>query len=179
VHESVEVLSGRGEPDLVELTLALGAQMLLLGEAAKTKAEGRARISEVLKNGSALERFHRCVTAQGGKYPRTTSGWFSSHKIAVGCEPGYVQAIDAQAVGLAALKLGAGRTRKEDAIDPAVWVHLDKKVGEVVKAGESVASFSGPANQEIVEHVTLQLRRAYTIGTTAPAKRPLVQEIVQ
>jgi pyrimidine-nucleoside phosphorylase/thymidine phosphorylase len=116
VHESLDVLHGRGEPDLTELTLTLGAEMLLLGGVAGSPEAGREKIVQVLHNGAALERFRRCVALQGGSIP--TTRWFPEEHERVEAGAGFVQRIDAEAVGLAALRLGAGRTRKEDAVDP-------------------------------------------------------------
>jgi pyrimidine-nucleoside phosphorylase len=183
VQESIEVLSGRGEPDLVELTLALGGEMLVLGGAARTIEEGREKIARVLADGSALARFRRCVELQGGELPGSTRGWFAEDTVrVVGGGAGFVTAIDAEQVGLAAIALGAGRVRKEDDIDPGTWIWLKKKVGERVELNEDLAWFSAPrrGNREAgVAHVTAQLRNAYTIGPEPPPARPLVLEAIR
>ena len=179
VQESLMVLQGRGEPDLVELTLALGGEMLVLGGVAKSSDEGRAQIARALGDGSALERFLRCVALQGGKIPDREQGWFPTAHDQVDAGAGFVQRIDAEAVGMAALRLGAGRTRKEDTIDPGAWVRLTAKVGERVEPGQHVATFSSPADAKIAGEVRERLRAAYTLGPTAPEKRPLVLEVIR
>jgi len=190
VKESLEVLSGRGEPDLVELTLALGAEMLVLGGAARAVEEGRDKIARSLTDGTALARFRRCVELQGGELPESTRGWFAEDSVRVQGGAGYVTAIDAEAVGLAAISLGAGRVRKEDEIDPGTWIWLKKKVGEKVELGEDLAWFSAPRpspsgrlNGSSVEslsaQVMSQLRTAYTVGPKPPEKRPLVIEVIR
>jgi pyrimidine-nucleoside phosphorylase len=191
VQESIEVLEGRGEPDLVELTLALGAEMLIVGGAARAVDEGREKIAAVLKNGAALERFRRCVQLQGGQLPTTTRGWFAEDTVRVQTsKAGYVTAIDAEAVGMAAIGLGAGRSRKEDDIDPGTWIWLKKKVGERVELGEDLAWFSAPrptpsvrvsgeSREAAVADVTARLRHAYTLGEAAPPKRPLILEVIR
>jgi pyrimidine-nucleoside phosphorylase/thymidine phosphorylase len=183
VHESLEVLAGRGEPDLVELTLALGGEMLVLGGAARTFDEGREKIATVLKNGAALERFKQCVELQGGALPETTRGWFAEETVRVPVtQAGYVQAIDAEVVGLSAIALGAGRLRKEDDVDPSTWIWLKKKVGERVELGEDLAWFSAPRRghkEALVAHVQSQLRQAYTVSAAPPAARPLVIEAIR
>ena len=183
VQESIEVLSGRGEPDLVELTLALGAEMLVLGKAARSVEEGREKIARVLADGSALQRFRRCVELQGGELPASTRGWFAEDTVrVVVAGSGYVTAIDAEQVGLSAIALGAGRLRKEDSIDAGTWIWLKKKVGEKVELNEDVAWFSAPrqGNREGgVAHVTAQLRAAYTIGPEPPPPRPLILEAIR
>jgi pyrimidine-nucleoside phosphorylase len=187
VQESIEVLEGRGEPDLVELTLALGAEMLVLGQAARTVEEGREKIGAVLKNGAALARFRQCVELQGGALPASTRGWFAEDTVRVTTpRAGYVTAIDAQAVGMAAIGLGAGRLRKEDDIDPSTWIWLKKKVGEKVELGEDLAWFSAPREapgrgsvETAVAEVTARLRGAYTVGDQAPEKRPIILEAIR
>ncbi|MCU1283204.1 MAG: pyrimidine-nucleoside phosphorylase [bacterium] len=179
VHESLMVLQGHGEPDLVELTLTLGGEMLVLGGAARNADEGRARIARALGDGSALERFRRCVTLQGGKIPDSEQRWFPAAHHQVDAGAGFVQRIDAEAVGMAALRLGAGRTRKEDAIDPGAWVRLKAKVGEKVERGDHVASFSQPRDPAIADEVRERLRAAYTLGPTPPDARPLVLEVIR
>jgi pyrimidine-nucleoside phosphorylase len=177
VAESIAVLEGRGEPDLVELTLTLGGEMLVLGGAAKTYEEGRERIARTLRDGSALERFRQCVALQGGHIP--TKSWFPHDHVDVIVGGGYVQRIDAEAVGMAALRLGAGRVRKEDAIDPAAWVELVKKVGERVEAGAPVARFSLPKDAAVRGEVQERLHAAFTVGPEAPPARPLVLEVIR
>ena len=192
VHESIEVLSGRGEPDLVELTLALGSEMLVLGEAARTLEEGREKIARALTDGSALDRFRRCVELQGGELPHDpegTRGWFAPDtQRVVAAEKGWVTAIDAEQIGLCAIALGAGRVRKEDAIDPGTWIWLKKKVGEPVGRGEDLAWFSAPrpgkarlsgSVEVVVGQVQAQLRAAYTVGAERRAPGPLVIDVIR
>jgi thymidine phosphorylase len=177
VHESLEVMRGHGEPDRVELNLALGAEILLRGGAARDVEDGPTRIARSLTDGSALARFLRCVELQGGKIP--TGRWFPEEHEKVEAGAGFVQHIDAEAVGLAALRLGAGRTRKEDAIDPGAWVRLMAKVGEKVAPGHHVAFFSRPRDPALAAEVHERLRAAFTIGPLAPPTRPLVLEVIR
>ncbi|MCC6993680.1 MAG: thymidine phosphorylase [Deltaproteobacteria bacterium] len=143
VEESIETLRGRGPADTRELTVALGAEMLVLGGAAADSAAGRARIEAVLDGGQALERFARMIAAQGGdarvcedtgRLPQART-----RREVVATAAGVVEAIDAEAVGVAAMMLGAGRRTKEDRIDPAVGIDVLKKVGDRVAAGEPLA----------------------------------------
>jgi pyrimidine-nucleoside phosphorylase len=183
VQESLDVLDGKGEPDLVELTLTLGGEMLVLGGAAKSFDEGRERIARSLADGSARQRFEACVAAQGGKLPKSSRDWIHDVMVRVPAPAGgFVTAIDAEAVGMSALALGAGRTRKEDAIDPATWVWLRKKVGERVEAGEDMVCFSAPRSGDVdgvVARVRERLAGAYRVGPSAPPSRPLVLEAIR
>ncbi len=139
IRESIEVLRGGGPADTRELTHVLGAEMLVLGGAAKTLDDGRARIEKVLADGSALEVFRKVVTAQGGD-PRVCDSPATvlpkaPQRSELTLPPGRIVAIDSEALGIAALVLGAGRRTKEDAIDPGAGLVVDAYLGEVVEPG--------------------------------------------
>jgi pyrimidine-nucleoside phosphorylase len=170
VKESIDVLCGRGEPDLVELTLTLGGEMLVLGGVAKNADEGREKISRSLHDGSAMKHFERCVELQGGRLAELQ---IAKQSTAVTGISGYVTAIDAEKVGLAALMLGAGRARKEDAIDPTAWVHVKKKLGERIEPGEPFAEFAGASD------VSDLLLTAWTVSGEPPAARKLIHEVIR
>jgi pyrimidine-nucleoside phosphorylase len=170
VRESIEVLQNRGEPDLVELTLTLGGEMLVLGGAARNFEEGREKIARSLRDGSAMKHFESCVRLQGGRLSELR---VADKSAAVTTRGGYVTAIDAEKVGLAGLQLGAGRARKEDSIDPAAWIHVRKKLGERVEPGEPIAEFAGRGD------VSDLLREAWTIAESPPAPRKLVHEVIR
>jgi len=138
IRESIEVLKGGGPVDTRELTHVLGAEMLVLGGVAKDPADGRARIEAALTSGAALEVFRKLVEAQGGDPRVCDSPATVLPKAAVRDElalpPGRVVAIDSEALGIAALLLGAGRRAKEDSIDPAAGLVVDAYLGEVIEA---------------------------------------------
>jgi pyrimidine-nucleoside phosphorylase len=139
VRESIEVLRGGGPTDTRELTHVLGAEMLVLAGAARDAAEGRARIEKALGDGSALEVFRKVVAAQGGD-PRVCDSPGSvlpkpKHRDELTLPPGRVVEIDSEALGIAALILGAGRRTKDDVIDPAAGLVVDAYLGEVIEAG--------------------------------------------
>lgn len=144
VLESIEVLRGGGPADTRELTVRLGAEMLLAAGEVGDAEEGARAIEAVLDDGSALERFRRLVEAQDGD-PRVVDDpegvlpKAREQEDVKATRAGVVASIDALEVGLAALELGAGRQRKEDAIDPAVGVEIVAPVGHSVTAGEPVA----------------------------------------
>jgi thymidine phosphorylase len=139
IRESIEVLRGGGPADTRELTHVLGAEMLMLAGVARDPDDGRARIAKVLADGSALEVFRKLVAAQGGD-PRVCDSPASvlpqpKRRDELALRPGRIDAIDSEALGIAALVLGAGRRTKEDAIDPAAGLVIDAFVGEVIEAG--------------------------------------------
>jgi pyrimidine-nucleoside phosphorylase len=174
--ESFEVLKGRGPADIRELTVALGAEMLVLGGVARDTADGRRRLAASLDDGTALERMRRCVAAQGGD-PRAVDDYGlmpqpRRREDVCARAGGYVTAIDAEAVGVAAMRLGAGRLKKEDAVDPAVGIALLKKCGDPVVPGEPLATLL--MNDVGPEPAAALLAAAYRIGPTPPPARPLV-----
>jgi thymidine phosphorylase len=119
------------------------------------------------------------VALQGGAIPDSEHRWFPAAHEKVEAGSGFVQHIDAEAVGMAALRLGAGRTRKEDKIDPGAWVRLMAKVGERVERGHSVAFFSQPRDPRVTAEVRERLRAAFTLGAEPPGPRPLVLEVIR
>jgi pyrimidine-nucleoside phosphorylase len=137
IRESIEVLRGGGPVDTRELTGVLGGEMLLLAGVVKDPAEGRARIERALADGSALEVFRKVVEAQGGD-PRVCDSPGSvlpkpAHRDELALRPGRIVAIDSEALGIAALILGAGRRTKDDVIDPAAGLVVDAYLGELVE----------------------------------------------
>jgi len=139
IRESIEVLRGGGPSDTRELTHVLGAEMLVLAGVARDPADGRARIERVLADGSALEVFRKVVAAQGGD-PRVCDSPGSvlpkpKHRDELALRTGRVMAIDSEALGIAALILGAGRRTTDDKIDPAAGLVVDAYLGELIEPG--------------------------------------------
>jgi pyrimidine-nucleoside phosphorylase/thymidine phosphorylase len=144
VAECVECLRNAGPTDLTDLSVELAAEMVVMGERAKSLESARELCRQALSDGSALERFGRLVAAQGGD-PRVVDdpGRLPQprrrHDL-IAPRGGIVQALAARAIGQATMLLGAGRARVDSAIDPAVGVLLHKKVGDAVAAGEPLCT---------------------------------------
>jgi pyrimidine-nucleoside phosphorylase len=143
VRESVEVLKGRHVDDLVDLSLTLGAEMLLLAGRAKRREEALRLLKTALLGGKALQKFREMVKAQGGD-PRIVDDpgrlGIARHELAVRAgRTGYITDIDALAVGRIAVMLGGGRLRAEDRVDHSVGIEFLKKRGRRVRRGEPVA----------------------------------------
>lgn len=140
VQESLEVLEGGGPADVVELTVELGAEMLVLGKVAHTLAEGRAQMKRVLTDGSAREKFGEIIEAQGGDRrvldDRSLLPSTAGRRAVVAERDGYVAAIDTEAVGIASMLLGGGRTRSDEPVDPRVGVEVHARIGDPVKSGQ-------------------------------------------
>ena len=139
IRESIEVLRGGGPADTRELTLVLGAEMLLVAGVVADQDAGRARIDSALTSGAALAVFRDMVAAQGGD-PRVCDSPARilpqpKYRTEIALPPGRITAIHSEALGIAALLLGAGRRTKEDAIDPAAGLVVDAYLGEVIEPG--------------------------------------------
>lgn len=181
VKEAIDTLRGEGPADLTELSLTLGAQMVLLAGAASTYAEARALLEAKLKDGSALEKFRAFIRGQHGdasvvddpdRLPK------AQYRIEIPSPAdGTVTAVLAEEIGLAAMKLGAGRATKEDRIDHAVGVVLHKKIGEPVQKGTPLATLHANDLSRI-EEVKAQVLAAYAISPQPTAVPKLVRGIV-
>ena len=181
VVESIELLRGGGPADLREVTVALGAEMVLLARLAPDLPAARAAIEKAIDDGRGLAKLRDIVAAQGGdpraiddpgRLPR------AAQVIPVEAEAdGVVTALDAEAVGLAAMALGAGRARVEDRVDPAVGVVLVRKVGDRVVRGEPLCLVHRNPGGEPQARVAERLRAAYRIEASGQADPgPLVLE---
>jgi pyrimidine-nucleoside phosphorylase len=182
VEESIEVLKGDGPADTRALTIALGAEMLVLGGAAKTEHDGGELIARALDDGRALEKFRQIVAAQGGDprvcdNPRAILPQAPARTEVFAAHAGLIGAIDAEAVGMAGLVLGGGRRRKEDAIDPAVGVTVHVRLGDRVD-DRPIATLHHREGGDVAAAVEL-LRNAYTIGDVPPPDAPLIMEILR
>lgn len=155
VKEAIDTLQGKGPKDLEDLCLALGRQMVYLADKANSLEEAEEMLREVIRNGKALEKFKEFIANQGGnpdlvdhleRLPQ------AAYRIEVPAkQDGYVAEIVADAIGTAAMWLGAGRATKESEIDLAVGLMLNKKIGDSVKTGESLVTIH--ANRENVDDV--------------------------
>ncbi len=143
VIEAIQALKGKWPEDLKEVTLALGAYMLILGRKARNPKEAQKKLKEAMKSGKALNKFKQLVKKQGGD-PKVVDDYrllpWTKHKMTVESEQtGYVKSIDTLKIGLLAVKLGAGRERLDSEIDPGVGFLIKKKVGDWVKKDENLA----------------------------------------
>ncbi|WOV83095.1 pyrimidine-nucleoside phosphorylase [Sporosarcina jeotgali] len=178
VKEAVETLQGNGPEDLHELCLTLGSHMVRLAGKADSTEEARKMLEEVIQNGKALEVFKLFLRSQGGdtsviddlsKLPT------AQYQIDVPAkESGFVSAITADEIGTAAMLLGAGRATKESEIDLAVGLVLHKKIGDPVKAGESIVTIH--SNTEDVEAVKEKIYHAYDLSATEVGPVTLVHD---
>ncbi|MET0262676.1 MAG: thymidine phosphorylase [Rariglobus sp.] len=180
VAECIECLRGKGPDDLMEVTYALGAEMLVLAKVAKNTNEARERLEEVVANGAALTKFREIIAAQSGDVrvvdtpddvlPRAK--FIREVRATAG---GFVQSVDAMGVALAALRLGAGRTRAEDPVDHAVGFSRLVKIGEHVASGDVIAVVHANNEVKLGEAVTA-LSHAISLGAEKPRPVSLIAE---
>jgi pyrimidine-nucleoside phosphorylase len=144
VEEAIEGLRGNGPADLMEVTYALGAEMLVLVGAARTPAEARQRLEDAVTSGRALEKFACIIEAQGGNPGVVEDPGVLPQAQAVEVyragHAGVVAAVEPHRIGRAIVELGGGRTTVEDAVDPTVGFVITVKPGDPVRAGEPIAS---------------------------------------
>jgi len=170
VIEAIHALKGRAPEDLMKVTFALGAYMLILGGKAKSFKGAKEKLEKAIESGKALDKFRQMIRSQGGD-PKVVDDYrllpWAKHKITVESDQtGYVKSIDTLKIGISAAKLGAGRETLGSKIDPGVGFLIKKKVGDRVKKGENlVVVFSNDlkkgewAKQEIKEVYQISKRR--------------------
>lgn len=180
VEESIAGLSGEGPPDLMEVTYALGVEMLVVSGLESDRVAARARLETAVTSGRALDMFRLLVEAQGGS-PAVVddpAGLPQAPVSAVYEAPraGVVSEVTPRRIGHAVVALGGGRSRTDDVIDPAVGFSITAKPGLAVQAGEPLATVF--ARDEAGLRLGLQaLNEAVTIADTA-SPTPLISHRV-
>lgn len=182
VQEAIATLRGHGPQDVVELCIALGAELAVLAGKASSPEAAQALMRETLRSGAAWAQFRRFVENQGGElsYVDEPERLPAAPVVVplVATSTGIVAAINGEALGNAVNALGGGRMRKEDRIDPAVGLVLEAKVGDRVEAGIPLLHIHA-ASQLDAEQVASGLLAAYRIGEKAIEPPPLIYEIIR
>jgi len=179
VEEAIATLSGEGPADLLEVTLSLGAEMLLLAGIEKSGAEARGRLESALAGGQAREKLGQIIEAQGGN-PAVIDdpGVMQQAEIVElfsAPRSGVVQRIEPRQIGEAIVAMGGGRRKLGDAINHAVGFVITPKPGDRVKAGQPIASVFA-ADEAGAALGVETLRQAITIGDEPVESLPLVIE---
>jgi thymidine phosphorylase len=174
----------RGEPAdarLLEVTLALGAEVMRLGGLAKDEAAARAALSASLATGAAAERFARMVASLGGPADLLEKPDVHLAKAARVVDvpanrDGVITAIDTRAVGFAVVRLGGGRTAPDQSVNHAVGFDRLLPVGATVRMGEPIARVHAAGTGD-AEAAAAALTAAFSIGDRPPEARPLIERI--
>ena len=181
VAETIAVLNGRGPKDVRQLTITLAAEMMVLAGKTDSTEIAASLAGDVLRDGRALRAFRQMVTDQGGDvrvvdHPQLLPR--ADFRLAVKADAsGFVNTIDSEALGLAAMRLGAGRAKAGDKLDPAVGLVLHKKVGTPVTAGDTLVTVH--SNREDVADILTQIQAAFTVTPEAPAPTKLIRGIIE
>jgi pyrimidine-nucleoside phosphorylase len=183
IAESISLLRGEGPSDLLEVTMSLGVEMLRVAKLETDEQKARQLLQRTIDDGAALDVLGRVVSAQGGNprviddphgvLPQTQQR--AEYKAE---ESGFLCRLDAFAVGTAAMRLGAGRERKEDTIDPSVGIRIHHKVGEKVEKDEPLLTlfYRHPAR---LDEALSVLEGAIEIGANKPDQSLLVIERIE
>jgi pyrimidine-nucleoside phosphorylase len=181
VMEVSQTLQKAGPADLTRLSLELSARMIFLGKVTATLDEARKLAEDKLMDGSAYRKFKQVVEAQGGN-PQALDRFellpnATGMREILSPRAGFVSAIMAEDIGRASQMMGAGRARKEDAIDPAVGVILEVKAGEKVEAGSVLCRLYYTGEENLDEAADL-VEDAFRISGVRPEERELILEVV-
>lgn len=176
-REAIAVLMNDGPDDVRELTLRLGVEMLRTAGLARGERAARTRLERALADGSAFERFLRMVRAHGGdpklvEHPERLP--VAKAQLAVAApRAGVVAAIDALELGWVSVALGAGRTRADQAVDPAAGIELLAPLGTRVSPGEPLCLLHA-RTRALAQAQLERARAAFTLAKSTPRARPRV-----
>ena len=174
IEESLQTLRGQGPTDLVEVSVAIGAQMLLAGGVAQTEPEAKGKFTSVLESGAAVATFEQWVTAQGGDMRGYESAAPAARSIPVTADrDGYIQELRAIDVGRLGMQLGAGRATKEDTVDPAAGIMLAAKAGQQVRKGDLLAMLYTNKQGDTADWIR-GFQAAVAYGDQVPAIPPVL-----
>lgn len=176
VIEAIQCLKGNMPEDVKQIVVELGAYMLKLAEINEDIIENRNTIIKNIENGEAYKKFIELINNQGGdiSYIENTEKFDKAKYIipVISDKSGYVKELNARMVGEISGKLGAGRIRKEDSIDPTVGIILCKKVSNKVNKGDILA-YVHANNEKIGEQAVIDLKNIYVI-TNEPVNKPKI-----
>jgi thymidine phosphorylase len=177
IAESLDLLAGNGPADAAELTYALGVEMLLLAGVTDDATAALALLESAVSSGRAMEKFGEVISAQGGD-PRVIEDRSlldrapGRHEVTAPRD-GFVTRCDALDVGVASVRLGGGRARKEDLVDHGVGITIHRKQGDAVETGESLAVVTYRDEVRLAAALPL-LESAWEIADQAAAEAPLI-----
>ena len=182
VLEAVAMLRGAtSDPRLLEVTLALGAEVLVQGGIAKDAKAARAVLARSITSGTAAERFARMVASLGGPadFLERPGAYLASAPVIIdvpAARDGIVSGIDTRALGFAVVTLGGGRTAPEQAVNPAVGFDRLLPVGARVRRGDPIARVHA-AGADAAQAAAATVTEAFSIAERAPDAPPLVERI--
>jgi pyrimidine-nucleoside phosphorylase len=172
VEEALDVLRGEGPGDVVELCLALGAELLVSVGSEASHIAAAERLRSHIDSGAAMEKFCEMVAAQGGRLDSLPERAPSVTLIAGRC--GYVSAIDTEQLAMALIEMGGGRKKLGDRIDHSVGLEMLVRLGDRVERDQPIARVLAPANK--AEIGMKMIGAAFTIDEKPQPAPPLIVE---
>ena len=177
VEEAVQILRGEIEGDLKIVSFELAKRMLILGEVCSDEGEAQSKLEEAVASGEALRRLAAMIEMQGGN-PKVVEDTSQLPHTGTVVEikadlAGYIYAMETTELGICALLLGAGRSKKDDRIDPAVGYWMKKRIGDPIDKGEPIAELH-VNSRENLEEVVERFKQAVKIEDHQPKKRGLI-----
>jgi pyrimidine-nucleoside phosphorylase len=177
VREALDTVRGRGPEDFTELVLDACARLLALSDLGIDADEGRRRAEAAVADGTAEATWRRWIEAQGGTADESALPTAPVVRALTAPAAGFVSKLSAIDVGNAAVHLGAGRRTKDDRIDHSVGIVLRAKRGDRVEVGQTLAEIHARTEDE-AEQGAREVLAAYELSDVAPAKRPVLLEVV-
>ena len=179
--EAAQILQGMGPEDVTEICLHETALLLAMAGVARDEADGHARAERAIHDGSGLAKLAEVIAAQGGdarmiERPELLPAAPIRADVPAP-RSGYVAAIDAERLGMASVRLGAGRMRKGDPIDHAVGLYLWAKVGDAVEEGEPLLQVHARTSED-AQAIREELLAAYTFQAESPVAQPLLLDTI-
>jgi len=181
IKEAIDVLKGKGAEDETTVALTIASYMTILGGAFPDFDTAYREMEKIIKSGRAIEKLKELVRIQGGdpefvdnpdKLPKARTSYCLKSK-----QRGYVTAINAEKIGIAAMLLGAGRKTKDDKIDFAAGITIMKKTGDRVEAGDTLCILH--TNKDDFEDAKYLAESAFSFGNEGIAKRKYVYEVIE
>jgi len=180
--EALELLHGEGPDDVRELTYELAGEMLRAAGIAKTKAQALRQVDRAVTDRTALEKMRQVVGAQGGDQRVVDEpdrlAVARHHRACAAAADGYITDIDPLELGYASMALGAGRSRAEDGVDPGAGIRLHVRVGDLVRAGDDLATLYTSERGRLGAG-TARVAAAFRVGKRRPAVRSRLIETIR
>jgi pyrimidine-nucleoside phosphorylase len=182
VIESIHALKGVAPRDLMRITMAQGAHMLVLGKKARNLQDAENKLSQAIQTGKALDKFREMIKKQGGK-PDVTDDfgllpWGKFRLLVSSKREGYINSIDTRKIGLTAVYLGAGREKLDSSVDHGVGFLIKKKVGDSVEKNEGLAVVYANDLKK-ARFASQEIRQAYEIGKTKTRRLKKILQVVK
>lgn len=181
IKEAIKVLKGEGAEDETEVALTIASYMCILGGIFDDFDMAFNKLNDTIKSGKAIEKLKELIEIQGGdsslidnpdELPNA-----KNHIEVKSVKEGYVNAIEAEDIGIAAMILGAGRMAKEDKIDHAAGITLNKKIGDFVSKGEVLCILH--TNLDDFENASSVAFNAFSINTSKPLAEEYIYDIIK